>query len=368
VTVLRALTRTGAALATAGAAHAIVNTRLLRTPRARVAAARSAAGSAGPRASVLIPARDEAARIGACVRAAAAQGAEVLVLDDGSTDGTADLAAAAGAEVHRGAPLPEGWLGKPYACAQLARLADPGSTVLAFLDADVVLSPGALDAALDALDGVDLVSPYPRQLAVTGLERLVQPLLQWSILTFVPLRLAERSRRPSLAVAGGQFLLVRRDAYERAGGHAAVRAEVLDDLALARAVRAHGGRTTVVDGTALATCRMYDSARALADGYGKSLWQAFGPPPAAAATLAALALAYLIPPLALLRGDTRRAGAVGYAAGVAGRAAVAHRTGGRVWPDALAHPASIAALTALTARSHRLRRRGALRWKNRSVR
>jgi hypothetical protein len=354
--------RLGSALATAGAAHAVLNTVLLRRPpwRPRPSA----------RASILIPARDEADRIGACVAAATAQtvDAEVLVLDDCSGDATAAEAASAGATVHHGEPLPPGWLGKPHACAQLAALADPASTVLVFLDADVVLEDRyAVAAAVDLLGGtgLDLVSPYPRQLAGTALERLVQPLLQWSILTFVPLRLAERSGRPSLAVANGQFLAVRRAAYDGVGGHAAIRTEVLDDLALARAVRRSGGRTAVVDGSRLASCRMYRSAGELADGYAKSLWQAFGSPAGAATTLATLGLAYVLPPLAALRGS--RAGLVGYAAAVTGRVATARRTGSRPFPDALAHPLSVAALAALTARSFRHHRRGTLRWKSRPL-
>ena len=366
MTTLRTAVRAGAALAAAGAAHAALNTRLLRRPPA-------AAPPTAARTSILIPARDEAHQIEGCVRAATGQGAaEVLVLDDGSTDGTADLAAAAGAKVHHGGPLPPGWLGKPYACAQLAAHADPASTTLVFLDADVTLAPGAVAAATALLDaaGLDLLSPYPRQLAGSALERLVQPLLQWSILTFVPLRLAERSRRPSLAVANGQFMVVRRTAYDRAGGHGAVRGQVLDDLALARAVQAAGGRGAVVDGTDLATCRMYTTDRDLADGYGKSLWQAFGTPAQAAATGAVLALAYLLPPLAALTSRsraTRRAGLLGYAAAVAGRVATGRRTGATVWPDALAHPLSIAALGVLTARSHRRHQQDTLTWKGRSL-
>jgi hypothetical protein len=228
-----------------------------------------------------------------------------------------------------------------------------------FLDADVVLAPHGVAATVALLDesGLDLVSPYPRQEA-PGATALVQPLLQWSWLTFVPLRLAERGGA-AFAVANGQLLAVRRGAYLRAGGHAAVRADVVEDVALLRAVVRSGGRGTVVDGTDLAVTRMYDSWSALVDGYAKSLWTV--PLPA----LALLAAVYLAPPLAALRGS--RAGALGYAAGVAGRLVAARRTGGRALPDALAHPASVAALLWLSARSRRAHRRGDLRWKGRPV-
>ncbi len=317
---------------------------------------------------MLIPARDEAMRISRCLDSVRGQGAaEVLVLDDGSLDGTGDLAKAGGAHVLIGARLPDGWLGKPHACAQLAAAADPRSDVLVFLDADVVLEPGALSAAVALLEwsGLDLISPHPRQVASTASERLVQPLLQWAILTFLPLRLAECSRRPSLAAANGQFLVVRRAAYERSGGHATIRSAVLDDLALLRSVKSAGGRGAVVDGTQLASCRMYEGWEQLRDGYGKSLWSAFGSPLGSAAALAFLALAYLAPPIAALRGSP--AGAFGTAAAVAGRVITARATGGRVWPDALGHPVSVVVFGYLLIRSQVQQRRGRLRWKGRRV-
>ena len=209
------------------------------------------------------------------------------------------------------------------------------------------------------------MSPYPRQLAETVGERLVQPLLQWSWLTTLPLRLAERSPRPSLTAANGQLLVVDAAAYSRAGGHEAVRHEVLEDIALLRTLKSRGGHGTVTDGTALATCRMYDGWASLRDGYSKSLWAAFGSPAGAVAGLGLLATAYVVPPVAALRGC--RVGLTGYAAAVLGRVVVARRMGGRVWPDTLAHPASVLALGALTGRSLLLHRRGALRWKGRHV-
>jgi glycosyltransferase involved in cell wall biosynthesis len=379
----RALVLSGTVLAGAGALHARVNAALLRTPP-------SAPPPTREPVSVLVPARDEAGRIGACVRALLTQEGvpdlEVLVLDDDSGDGTAAEAAAAAGSVPARArfrildgtrPPPEGGgpedrapegEGKTRACALLA--ASARGRVLVFVDADVLLAPHAVAAAVAVLrhNGLDLVSPYPRQLADGFATRVVQPLLQWSWLTTLPLRVAERSRRPSLAAANGQFLVVDRDAYTACGGFGALTTpaeRVLDDIALLRAVRRAGGRGVVVDGTALATCRMYRDWAGIKDGYGKSLWAAFGSPGKAAAVGAVLALAYLVPPAAAVAGS--RAGALGYAFAVAGRAVCARRTGGRAWPDSLAHPLSVIAWAVLTARSFRGLRRGTLHWKGRPV-
>jgi len=363
----RVAVRAGALLALAGTVHTAVNLRLLRVPPRDPP-------PVAERVSVLLPLRDEAARVEPCLRGLLAQRGlrdlEVLVLDDGSSDGTADVVRrVTGADPRvrllAGAALPTGWLGKPHACAQLAAAAT--GTVLVFLDADVVLAADAVAATVALLrwSGLDLVCPYPRQQAGSAAERLVQPLLQWSWLTFLPLRLAERSPRPSLAAANGQLLAVDAAAYRRAGGHAAVRGEVLEDLALLRALKRAGGRGGVADGTALASCRMYDGWPALREGYTKSLWSAFGSPAAAGGVLGLLGLAYVLPAAAALRGS--RVGLAGYAAGVAGRALAAYRVGGRVWPDSLAHPASVLVALGLTARSWRARRRGTATWKGRRL-
>lgn len=344
--------RTLAGLCLALAAHTALNAVLLRRP----GPAGSWAPESAARVSVLVPARDEAASIQACLVSVLAQThrCEVLMLDDDSTDATADLARELGVRVLPGRPLPPGWLGKPYACSQLARAAT--GQVLVFLDADVRLAPTAIADTLGLLEstGLDLLSPYPRQQA-PGLTRLVQPLLQWSWLTFVPLRV---STLRSLAVANGQLLAVRRAAYERAGGHGAVRDQVVEDIALLRAVQRTGGRGGVVDGTRLATCRMYGSWAQLSAGYRKSLHTV--PLPA----LAVLAGLYVLPALAALRGS--RAGAVAVAAAVASRAVAARRTGSPVL-DSLAHPVSVTLLLWLAVRSRLDNRRHRLTWKGRPV-
>jgi hypothetical protein len=363
----RRLVRVCAGLSVLGALHAAVNTRLLRRPP-------SLPRPVPRQVTVVLPVRDEAGQVGDCLAAVLDQRGvpdlRVVVVDDGSTDGTAERVAAVPDDrvtLLRAVPPRPGWLGKPNACAQGAAAAGDAD-VLVFLDADVRLMPDALASAVAVLDdaGLDLVSPWPRQLTGSVAERLVQPLQQWLWGTLLPLRLAERSPRPSLAAANGQFLVVRRSAYERAGGHAAVRAEVIEDIALLRAVKAGGGRGVVVDGSTLAACRMYDGWAGVRDGYAKSLWSALGGRPVAAVAAAAgLSAVWLLPPLAALTGS--RAGLAGYAAGVAGRAVVAGRTGGRAWPDALAHPVSVALLDVLVARSVAGHRRGSLRWRGRTL-
>jgi len=367
----RALARTatgaGSAAAVVLALHAAVNARLLRRPPADPA-------PVGEPVSVLLPVRDEAEQVEGCLRAVlASTGApdlEVLVLDDGSTDGTGDRARAVAATDPRvrvldGAALPPGWLGKPHACAQLVQRAR--GSVLVLVDADVRLAPQAVAASVQLLRTarLDVVCPYPRQVAVSAGERLVQPLLQWSWLSTLPLRVAERSRRPSLSAGNGQLLVVDAAALARTGGYAAVRGQVLEDVALVRAVKAAGGRGGVVDGTDLATCRMYRSWPELREGYAKSLWSATGSPASATAVVAGMAGVWVLPAVAALAGS--RVGLAGYLAGVAGRVVSARRTGGRAWPDALAHPASVLVLARLVVRSWSGRRRGDLSWRGRPL-
>ena len=357
----------GSAGAAAGALHSALNAVLLRRPLADPP-------PAGEAVSVLLPVRDEADDVVGCLEAVLASTGvpemEVLVLDDGSTDGTGALARSVAARDARvrvldGDPPPPGWLGKPHALHRLGGLAT--GTALVTVDADVRVAPTALAASVDLLrrHGLALVSPYPRQVAVGPAERLVQPLLQWSWLTLLPLRVAERSPRPSLGAANGQLMALDAAVLARAGGFAAARSAVLDDLALLRAVKAVGGRGGVADGTALASCRMYRSWEDLREGYSKSLWSAVGGPAGCAALVAAGSLVWLLPPVAALAGS--RTGAVGYAAAVAGRAVCARRTGGRAWPDALAHPVSVALAGHLAVRSVRGRAGGTLAWKGRAL-
>ena len=352
------------------AAHNLVNLRHIRKPRP---------GVVDDTVSILIPARNEAHRIGPTIASLVNQDCdaiiEIVVLDDQSTDDTAAVVqeAAAGdprVRVVSGQPLPEGWLGKPWACEQLGRIAT--GSVLMFTDADVVFEPHAVTATVSTMRDADLalLSPYPRQIAITWAERLVQPMVTWSWATALPVRVAERSLRPSLSAANGQFIVVDREAYRAAGGHASVMNAVIEDILLLRAVKNAGYRGVAANGSELASCRMYSSAEDVINGYTKSLWFAFGTKSGAVGAVSGIAFMYVLPAAAMLLAKDRRTrayGALGYAAGVTSRYATARSFGERPLPDVLAHPVMMSAVGALTAASWYRKARGRLSWKDRSL-
>lgn len=237
-----------------------------------------------PRVSVLLPVRNEELNVEPAVRLLLGQeypDFEVVVLDDESDDGTpAILQRLEGRDVRlrviRGGPLPEGWLGKLWACHQLAQQGT--GELLLFTDADTRHGPRTLQHAVNALEAedADLLSAVPREETGSWAEMLAVPVVAWSIMSFLPLRFAYRWNRPAFTAASGQFMLLRREAYERLGGHAAVRASVVDDLSLVRRAARAGMRWRLCDAGEDITCRMYRSTREVVDGFSKNLFGAFG--------------------------------------------------------------------------------------------
>jgi chlorobactene glucosyltransferase len=238
-----------------------------------------------PLVSLLVPARNEEANIGDCVRSLLAQTyphLEVLVLDDRSEDGTRAILEGERTRDGRlgvltGEEPPTGWTGKNWACHRLS-LAATGE-VLLFADADTAfVDPDAVGGIVRALEAsrADLLSGLPRQRLGTFGEALLVPLIYWALFSFTPLGLARVWRRAPIARAIGQLMAFRRSAYDAIGGHSAVAASIVDDIDLARRVAAAGLVWRLLDATTLVECRMYRSGREAADGFTRNVFAAFG--------------------------------------------------------------------------------------------
>ncbi len=264
-----------------------------------------------PSLSVIVPARNEEHNIATCVRSLVAQtGAdvEVIVVDDRSTDGTRAILAQletefANLRVVDGAPLPAGWIGKPWACAQGAECAR-GSWLL-FTDADSRHEPYASVSTLAFARArrADAITIMTGQDMLTLGEQAALPAIL-GLVVFVtgPLEAVNDPRRPDRALANGQYVMIARDAYEALGGHGAVRGEIVEDIEFARHLKRDGRfRLLVAEGTQLVHVRMYRSLRDLWDGFTKNMYLAAHGNLAglAAGTLFCASLSVLPPLLAL---------------------------------------------------------------------
>ncbi|NTV65140.1 MAG: glycosyltransferase, partial [Oscillochloris sp.] len=232
---------------------------------------------APPLVSILIPARNEERGIERCVRAALAQSyprLEVIVVDDGSTDRTGAILATIAApqlQMIAGRPLPTGWVGKCNACQQLGEAAH-GEWLL-FLDADTVPEPDLVTALLASAQArqIDLLTIFPFLELGTFWERVVLPPFLALITALFPFAQMEQPDiRPDQVLANGQCILVRRAIYERIGGHGAVRDEVLEDVRLAQAIRAAGGKVGAAEGMAYLRVRMYTNGQEVVAGLMKN--------------------------------------------------------------------------------------------------
>ena len=271
---------------------------------------RGAMPEQAPLLSVVIPARNEQRAIDATVRAhllSTYPNFEVLVVDDRSEDGTAGILESLGdarLTVVRGEETPAGWLGKPWALHQGAQRAR--GSLLLFADADVHYEPEALGAAAAHLLRSDaaLITLFPRMEMESFWERVLMPTLGLTLFAYLPLWLSNRTRWHRLAIGGGTGNLVRRDRYERAGGHQALKDAVVDDIALARLIRIHGDRTEAVRAEDLVSLRMYHGLREIVQGFTKNIFAACGRNYAVALALAVLGiLLHVVPYFLALAGD-----------------------------------------------------------------
>jgi chlorobactene glucosyltransferase len=335
-----------------------------------------------PRLSVLIPARNEARVIGETVRALLGQSYanfELILLDDNSTDGTADVArtAAAGDDRLRiisGSPLPAGWAGKNWACHQLSQNAT--GEYLVFTDADVQWGDGALPALVNELarTDADMLTIWSTQRTETWGERLCVPLMAFVILGYLPHLAVNHIRHRAFAAANGQCLTLHRSAYDAIGGHAAVRNDIVEDIRMAQIAKDKGLRLRMVDGNGLVTCRMYTNWPEVRNGYAKNITAGYGD--SLVGLLAGSVFhwtVFLFPPLWLLvslfAGNAQHILYSGIltAIGMLIRALTAAATRQRV-VDALLLPLSVVLMTVIAAQSaYWYLRYGGPRWKGRTI-
>ena len=235
--------------------------------------------------SVLIPARNEEKNISKCILGVLAQNyqsKEIIILDDGSIDKTYELALSFEsdkAKVLKGKDLPKDWLGKNWACHQLAQQAK--GEYLLFVDADVELRPEVISSAIYELENsiAALLSIFPTQIIKSLGEYLIVPLMNWLLLTFLPLRCVYSSSSKAFVAANGQFMLWKKEDYFNIGGHQTVKDKVVEDMELARLAKQNQLKVKTLLGGELVFCRMYESFNQAYNGFTKNFYAGFSLPP-----------------------------------------------------------------------------------------
>ena len=376
--------------------HAVVNMCLLRRLAPLPFPLPSSLPETVQDVSVLVPARNEERRIRACLESLIAQEPpvhEIILLDDRSTDRTAAIARELGFREEVGSPrrllrgqeLPEGWVGKNWACHQLSVAADRASSHLLFTDADTIHHAACVRTSLAhaRAERADLLSLWPDQITGTWSEKLVIPLgyllfmafhpfLTLTLLQAKPERVKKwgfsRARLAFMGAANGQFLMFARDSYAALGGHEALKDHLVEDIAFGRRVAARTGegmRLVNADGVDLLRCRMYSGFGELWEGFSKNLRPVFEE-----SQVAFLLFGVAVGGLFLLPFLLLGLSALSPAAGIAVLLIVLVRLVLTIrfrtsWIGFVFHPAGIALAMLIALNSWRLCRAKEIRWKGR---
>ena len=321
---------------------------------------------------VLLPVRNEAENIERILQELQEQinvpHLQVLVINDSSEDQTNALAQrflSNRISVIQAPPLPTGWIGKVGALqAGFTHIAAQLPDVVISIDADVRFEKDAIARAVGALNqtGLDFVSPYPRQIAITWSERLIQPLLQWSWMSTLLLRGAEKFPLPSTVVCNGQFLVMRASSLLAIGGFESVSHKVLDDIELGRSFVAGGFKGAVIDGSTISATRMYNGLNEIRSGYGKSLHLAFGSLIGSVIAATFMASTSILPFIFTLTGNLLALAAL---MAIIGTRIVSAAASGTRIRDAFLHPLSAALFIYLLYFSWS--NRGKSQWKGRTL-
>lgn len=341
-----------------------------------------------PNISVIVPARNESHNLPSCLDGLLHQDypqerLNIIVVDDGSTDdtfaiGCSFVGKSRSLEVVRCPPLPPAWCGKPHACWIGTRLARAGDEWLCFIDADVQAGTNLIGSAVAAARSqqLALLSLAPRQRLGSFAERLIIPCGLF-LMAFAQDLETVQSPHGDQVTACGQFMLVQRQAYESAGGHAAVRHAICEDLELARRIKRTCGRVVLQDGKFLLTARMYTGWKSLWTGLSKNLVEMLGGDAATMITAAVVLLlslaSILLPAIDGARcASGRAADCVALVPALAGTAAAAglHIAGALYFRIpfwyGLMFPVGYAVGACLAFDSLRRHWRGKIVWKDRS--
>ena len=261
-----------------------------------------------PGVDILIPARNEEKNIKNLVNSILRsdyRNYRIFILDDNSNDRTKIIVEELEKEYSNlklieGKPLPDGWLGKNWACHQLALKA--GNDYLLFMDADVTISPDSISIAISIMNNkeADLLSIFPSQKVGTFGEALVVPLMDWLLLTFLPLQKVYKSPKRSLSAANGQFMLFRTEAYKKSGGHEKLKGKIVEDIEFARSLKSIYKRVIILPGNNKVNCRMYNGFPEAVSGFVKNLYPGFGINPILYAIIMMLITALFLFPFVLM--------------------------------------------------------------------
>ena len=230
--------------------------------------------------SILIPARNEENNISNIISDCLNQTykrIEIVVLDDHSTDNTKKILYKYSdrIQIMDGLILPENWLGKNWACHQLSKKAN-GKYII-FIDADVRLDKYAIETAISIFNQkkVKMLSVFPTQMMKSFPEYLIVPLMNWLLLSFLPLALVYKSKNKSFVAANGQFILWDRDFYYKIGGHRAVKNMPVEDMEFARLVKSSDEKMITSLGGGMVFCRMYSNFKDAINGFAKNFYPGF---------------------------------------------------------------------------------------------
>lgn len=346
----------------------IINFALIRKPFP----ATQISGLLKAKVVILLPVRNEAENIERILKELLAQQGlenyQVVVINDNSEDETAALARGFSSPLLKvlDAPAPQpGWIGKVSALDYgFNQIADERPEYIVSIDADVSFEQDAISRAVATIEQLklDFLSPYPRQISLTWPERMIQPLLQWSWMSTVLLRGAEKLPMKSTAICNGQFLLMKTASLIASGGFASVSNKVLDDIELGRSFIAAGFRGVVIDGSGIASTRMYSSLSEIKSGYGKSLKSAFGGALGSIVAAAFMVISAIVPFIYSLSGNLLAIAAL--FAIISTRIISAISSSARI-RDAFLHPFS--ALFFLYLLYFSWSNRSQIKWKGRSI-